>query len=341
MFNIKYVKTNPNTFLIQYKKGQVKRQGSGLSFWYYAPTTSLVAIPTGSTEAPFIFKEKTQDFQEITVQGQVVYRVKDPEKLAQMMNFSLDLENDQYASEDPKKLNDRILNLVQVKTQNNIESLTLREAIAAAQPLVNKVTGSLNASEVLEKLGIEVVDLNILAIKPTPETARALESAVREQLLEEADDALYKRRNGSIDQERAIKENELNTELAIEGKQQQIKESKLQAEMALQEQRRNMKQKEMAANIDQEQQRQELVELSTENERKQADVKAYEIAATMDALSRIKPEVLEAMTMAKLDAKQLMALGLREFAGNVDKIGQMNISPDLIQAITGQLQGKG
>ena len=45
----------------------------------------------------------------------------------------------------------------------------------------------------------------------------------REEILKKADEALYERRNASIEQERRVKENELNTEIAIENKKKQIK----------------------------------------------------------------------------------------------------------------------
>lgn len=121
MFNIKYIKVDPTTYLIQFVKGRAKRRGKGLAFWYYAPTTSLVAIPSGTTDLPFIFKEITKDFQEVTVQGQLVYRIADPEKIAALMNFTLASESSSnnliYRTDDLEKLRNRIVNLVQVKMQ--------------------------------------------------------------------------------------------------------------------------------------------------------------------------------------------------------------------------------
>lgn len=340
MLNIKYIKAEPTTFLLQFSQGKLRRKGNGLAFWYFAPMTSLVAIPLATTELPFMFKETTIDFQEVTVQGQVIYRISDPEKMAGMLDFTLKEDQTGYASEDPNKLNNRIVNLVQVKTQIAVDKLELRQVISSAQTLVKVIKAELVASEILEKLGIEIVDLNILAIKPIPETARALEATVREQLLEAADEAIYKRRNASIEHERDVKENELKTELAIEGKQREIKEAKLAADRVLQEQRREMERIDFEADIAREEQRQQLVERAVENDRKQADVKAYQIGTTMEALNKIDAKVLEALTLSKLDPQQLMALGFKELAGNADKIGNLNIAPDFLQAITGQLNIK-
>ena len=71
-------------------------------FPFFCPSTALLAVPLATTDLPFIFKETTADFQEVTVQGQVVYRIQDPRKLAGLMNFSLNARGDGYQSDDPK-----------------------------------------------------------------------------------------------------------------------------------------------------------------------------------------------------------------------------------------------
>lgn len=338
MFNIRYIKAEPTTFLMKYKNGKLKRKGSGLSLWYYAPTTSLVAIPIGTIDLPFIFKELTRDFQEVTVQGQLVYRISEPEQLASLMNFTLDRDGKKFVSEDPEKLNNRIISLVQVKMRTAIEQLDLRKTLTSSQNLVVTIKDQLIKSEVLLSLGIEVMDLAIIAIKPTPETARALEATVREELLQEADNAIYVRRNASIELEREVKENELNTELAIEEKQQEIREKQLKAERLLQTQRSEIMREKLEADIAQEDKRKELVELASQNERKEIDVKSYEIASNMEALSKVDARVLEALTIANLGPQQLVAQAFKELAGGADKIGELNIAPDLLKAIAGRTQ---
>jgi len=74
MLGIRFIKGQPTTHLIQYRGGRAVREGAGLAFFYYAPTTSLVAVPIASADAPFIFEEVTADFQTVTIQGQVTYR---------------------------------------------------------------------------------------------------------------------------------------------------------------------------------------------------------------------------------------------------------------------------
>jgi hypothetical protein len=102
MFGIRFIKVQPTTYLIQYRGGRAVREGAGLAFFYYAPTASLVSVPIASTDAPFIFEEATADFQAVTIQGQVTYRVAEAKKLAALMNFTLDARGQNYASEEPQ-----------------------------------------------------------------------------------------------------------------------------------------------------------------------------------------------------------------------------------------------
>ena len=336
MFYFKYIKTDPNTCLMQYRSGKLVREGRGTSFLYFAPTSSLVAVPVGSQEVPFIFKEITQDFQEVTVQGQFIYRVIDARKLSELMNFSLKPDGRTYDSEDPRKLSSRLVNLVQVKIRNSIQHLDLRDALISSEPLVRNLKNDLSMSDVLASLGISVLDISLVAIKPTPETARALEASVREKLLQEADDAIYIRRNASVEQERAIQENELRTDIAVEQKKREIEETKREAIRAIQAKDRVIRQEGLDGDIQLEEKRKALVELASANARQEADDKAYAITAVMEAMASVDARVLEAITSAGMDPEQLISQAFRELARSSGKIGELNISPDLLQSLTGR-----
>ena len=49
-------------------------------------------IPTASVNEPFMFAEVTADYQDVTIQGQVTYRIADPRRTAALLNFALDAE---------------------------------------------------------------------------------------------------------------------------------------------------------------------------------------------------------------------------------------------------------
>lgn len=333
MFGIKFIKVQPTIYLMQYRGGKVVREGVGLSFFYYAPTTSLVAVPVGSDDVPFIFQETTADFQAVTLQGQVTYRVGEPKRLAALLNFTLAPNGRGYASEDPKKLPERVIHVINVLARAELQKLGLREAIRASDAIVEAVKKRLATADEITSLGLEVLGLSVLAIKPVPETARALEAEAREKLFREADEAVYARRNAAVQQERAIKENELNTEIAVENKKRQIRETQMEAERAVQEKKHLVEKEALEASISREDRRKKLVELEAENARAEADARAYGVAATMKALRASDARILQALASTNMKPDQLIAFAFQELAGKADRIGQLNISPDLLREL--------
>ena len=333
MFGIKFIKVQPTTYLLQYRGGQVIREGLGLSFFYYAPTTSLVAVPVASTDVPFIFQETAGDFQAVTIQGQVTYRVSEPKRLAALLNYTLAPNGQTYAAEDPEKLPERVIHVINVLARAELQKLPLREAIRASDELVRVVKQRLVVAEEITALGLEVLGLSILAIKPTPETARALEAESREKLFRDADEAVYARRNSAVEQERAIKENELNTEIAVENKKRQIRETQMEADRAVQEKKHIQQKEALEANIGLEDRRKSLVALAAENAKAEADARAYGVSTTMKALGSADTKILQALATTGMKPEQLIAFAFQELAGNAEKIGQLNISPDLLREL--------
>jgi hypothetical protein len=332
MFGICYVKTSPSTYVLQYRNGKPVREGAGLAFFYFAPSASLVSIPLESVDVPFMFREVSSDFQEVTVQGQVAYRVADPKVLASLMNFTLKPKGE-YVSEDPGKLPQRVVNAVQVQLRSLLQEMTLQDLLRGSDRLVQSVRERLKTPEGLPALGLDLVDLAILAVKPTPDTARALEAKAREQILKQADDAIYVRRNAAIEQERAVKENELNTEIAIETKKRQIRETQMDAERAVLEKRQQIEEQGLAGKVELEKRNEQLTELKAANAKREADAKAYALAAVMASIKDVDPKVLQAINLGSADPSTLIAAAFQGLAENADKIGELNISPDLLQQL--------
>jgi hypothetical protein len=313
----------------------------GLSFYYYEPTTSVVVLPVSSVDVPFMFEEITADYQTVTVQGQLSYRIMDYGKITKSLNYTYNLRKNQYMSDDPHKLDQRVITIAKVLTKKYLEQLPLKDAIQSSERLASSMKREVAQHEELEKLGVELMNLSILAILPNKETMRALEAQAREEILRQADEALYVRRNASIEQERRVKENELNTEIAVETKKQQIRETQLQAERSVKQKQNEMEKEQLQFNTAMEERKQQLIELTIANKNAEADAKAYEIAAVMNSLQHVQPNVLQAMANMGMNSDKLIALAFQELAENAGKIGQLNISPDLLQGLMAPAEGRG
>ena len=333
MFGIKFIKFQPSEYVLKYKNGKVVKEGAGISFHYYAPTTSIVMVPIASSDCPFMFEEVTADFQTVSIQGQVTYRIIDRKNVAGMLNFTLAIKsgNKSYISDDPQKLSVRISNLVRVMAKKQIESLKLSDAIRSSEALANNVLEDMRGNEEIRLLGIEIMGLTVLAVRPSKDTSRALEAETREKILKISDDAVYERRNASIEQERGVKENEYNTEIAIENKRRQVRETQLDAEQAELKKQNELKNEQLDAEINLEEKRKNLIALATENSRAEADAKAYELKAMMNALSGVDPDVIKSLAAIGMQPQALLASAFQNLAGNAEKIGQLNITPDLLR----------
>ncbi len=315
MFGIRFIKVPPTTHIMQYRGGKLIREGAGLSFFYFAPTSVIAQIPIASTGVPFVFNEVTADFQDATIQGELTYRVSDPATLSGLLDFSVSPAG-RHLSDDPSKLNDRLIHATQILARAFTQKQPLRELLVSSDTLVTQVLDGLKDSAAVGMLGVEILGLSILSIKATPEMAKALQAGAREQLLQEADEAVYARRNTAIELERQIKENELKTEIAVEQKRREVRETKLAADVAL------------------EQRRVELVDLAIENQRKESQARADALRAMLEPIKDIDWRTLMA-AQSGLDSGQLIAMAFRDLADNAEKIGTLNVSPDLLQSLLG------
>lgn len=331
MFGIKHIKFDSMTYVLYFKNGNIKREGRGLSFFYFAPNSSIAAIPMGSNDLPFVFNESTNDYQTVTIQGQISYKINNPKTLADVLDFTVQ-DNGQYKKNDIEKLNQRIINEAQTATSAYIHGIKLKEAIRSAKAIEENITEGLKSSTAIGMLGIEILGANILAIQATPEMARALETETREKLQQEADLAVYERRNFAVEQERIIKESELNTEIAVEEKQKQIAEKKMESDVQKAENQRKLREMQLEADISVENQRKSLIEQKTENDKKEADTKGYVLETTLKPYRDMNWKTLTALNNNS-DPRFNISLAFRELADNAEKIGNLNISPDLLDSI--------
>src|SRR5689334_5761692 len=153
MLGISYMKATPTTYVLHYKDGKVMKEGPGLSFFYYQPSSTIVAVPIASADLPFVFNEATGDFQPITVQGQLSYRVTDARRLAGLLDFSIDGAG-KYRSEDPKQLRERLITITQTLARAVIGKLPLKQALVSSDAIIAEVLARLTASDAVAMLGV-------------------------------------------------------------------------------------------------------------------------------------------------------------------------------------------
>jgi SPFH domain/Band 7 family protein len=333
MFGFQYIKVTPTQYILYYRGGKLRKSGAGLAFFYFKPSASIVVVPIGSADVPFIFNEISADFQAITIQGQLTYRVQDAQRVAGLLNYTVDGSPAQYISEDPQKLPQRLINLLQVLVRAEVQKLPLKSAIHSMDAVATAVMSKLSNANELASFGVEVLGLAIQAIRPVPEMSRALEAEAREELLRRADQAIYDRRNSAVEQERKIKENELNTEIAVEEKKRQIRETVVNADLAVEAKEQEVRKTKLNGQIALENDRKQFVAARSENAKVEAEAQAYSIEASLKPLANLDPAVLQVLAVQNSDPRLMASMALKELAQNANKIGNLNISPELFELL--------
>ena len=233
MFN--YYKGEPNTYTICFKDGKVRKHGAGINFWYSPLTTTISAIPVASQESHFVFTETTADFQEVAIQGSLTYRLDAPLDVASRLDYTVDPTKKRYKSEDPSKLVQRVINVVQGHTRALISQLSLEKALTSVGSVAKEVLAHVSAAQDLSSLGVVIEGLHFVSIKATPEMQKALEADFRESLSKRADQAIYDRRKAAVEEERKIRESEMNTDVELENRKKALVDTQARNELKLAE----------------------------------------------------------------------------------------------------------
>ena len=176
MFGIRYLKSPATMYVQHYSGGRIKQEGTGLAFYYFAPRSVIVQLPVSSVDVPFAFTEATADFQDATLQGNLTYRVSDPQRLAKLLNYTIG-RNGRYESDDPSKLGERLVQAAQIGARQFIHRQPLRDVLVGSAALVDAMRQSLVESPTLTQLGIEALEVAIVSIDADPEMTKALGGA--------------------------------------------------------------------------------------------------------------------------------------------------------------------
>ena len=95
----------------------------------------------------------------------------------------------------------------------------------------------------------------------------------------------------------------------------------------------------MASDVELESHRKALVEGQTANSRTLAEAEAYRVSSVMQALDKVDPRVVQALVAVGMQPAQLIAQAFGGLAENAGRIGQLNVSPDLLQTLMGNSSG--
>lgn len=312
---VRHLRAEPTSHIIKYKKGRVHRAGRGVALWFLPMSTALAEVPVDDRELSFLFHGRSSDFQDVTTQGIITYRVAAPETTAERIDFSIDLRSGVHLKQPLEKLALFLNELAQQFAWAYVVRTPVRELLVNGQEKVRQdIMAGFEQESGLEALGIEIVSIRVSSIKPTADLEKALETKTREKIQQEADEAMFERRALAVEKERAIAENELQNQIELATREEQ-----LIAQQGQNEKRRieeGAEAKKIAARAE------------AERTQIQSHAKAEGIRLVESA--RVEGERERMDIYRDLPPAVTMGLAARELAGKLHKIEHLNLSPDLL-----------
>lgn len=223
----RHLRGAPTAHIRHHRGGKLLHDGPGISFWFRALTAAISEIPVDDRELAMTFHARTADFQDVSVQATVTYRVGDPALAAARLDFSIDPDTGAWRGTPLEQLG----TLLTETAQQHALAVLARTPLAAAlvdgvAAVRERIAEGLGAEPRLPATGIEVVAVRVMALRPEPEVERALRTPAREQIQQEADRATYERRAVAVERERAIAENELASQIELARREEQLVEQR-------------------------------------------------------------------------------------------------------------------
>ncbi len=328
-----HLRAESNEHVLHYKRGALSVQGRGLAYWFMPLSAAVAQVPSEDIDTTVLLRERTADFQEVAVQCTVTYRIADPERASTRVNFSIGLDTGVWKEQPLERLATLWAQRAQQPTRAYLSTVPVVDAIRdGAQRIRAALDAALGADTDLTAMGLVVVGVQVNKVSPTAELEKAIQTPTRESLQQKADEAVFERRALAVEKERVIKENELQSEIALARRQQDlIKQQGANTLLDIQQQAEADRQRLVAEG--------ERSDLAAQHTRRDA-ITVAEGQARATALQKdvdVEAERGRLAVFRDAPASVLTAFTLQEVANKIDTIHHLNITPDLLGQLAHQL----
>lgn len=319
---LRHFRSEPNCHVQRYRSGKLRGSGRGLSFWFAPFWTSITELPCDDRDLPFLFHGRSRDFQDITVQGTLTYRISRPDDLAERIDFSVELSSGVYTKNPLAQIADLLTQLAQQLVGDYLNETPVRQLLTeAVDEIRQRIRKGMESDPNLKELGLEVISVRITDISPTSDLEKALQAPVREGIQQESDEAVFQRRALAVEKERAIAENELQNRIELARREEELIE---------QEGQNNRQQQLEAAEV----MRIESEAISN-RDRLKAETKANGIRLIEEA--QVESERNRMAIYEKTPVSVLYGLAAREMAGKLERIDHLNLGEPGLAPLLGTL----
>jgi hypothetical protein len=102
------LRSDASHHVIRYRAGKIKQSGRGLVFWFRPDVASIAELPMDDRETTVFLKGRSADFQAVNVQGAIGWRIADPERIAERIDFTIALRGGQHQGQPLEKIEARL-----------------------------------------------------------------------------------------------------------------------------------------------------------------------------------------------------------------------------------------
>jgi regulator of protease activity HflC (stomatin/prohibitin superfamily) len=220
---LSHLRAEPNQFILHYRSGKLARRGAGLAYWFSPLSAAIAQLPVEDVETTFVLTERTADYQDVSVQCTLTYRVADAELAASRINFSVSLQNGSWTEEPLARLASFWSQRARRSARTYLTSVPLVDAVGRGADVIRvAMEEALRVDTEIAAMGLTLVSVQVQRVAPTPDMDKALQTPVREAIQQRADEAVFARRAQAVENERAIKQNELSTEIELARRQEDL-----------------------------------------------------------------------------------------------------------------------
>jgi regulator of protease activity HflC (stomatin/prohibitin superfamily) len=319
---VRHLRAVPTAHVRHVAKGKVAHDGPGISFWFRPLNAAISEVPVDDRELPLVFHARTKDFQDVTIQAAVTFRIADPTIAATRIDFSIDTEVGRWQANPMEQIGEILTQSAQQHALTLVATMPLVQALADGVAATrDAIRSGLAADTRLEETGIVLVGARVMAIRAQADVEKALQNPTREQVQQEADRATYERRATAVQQERAIAENELDNQIQLARREEQLVAQRGQ------NQRREAEEQVAAGGV--------TVAGQADQQRTLAEAKAH--ATQVVGAAEAESEAAHLAPYRDLETGIVLGLALKELAGHLPEIGTLNITPDLLTPLLSRL----
>lgn len=308
---VRHLRSDPTAFVLRYRSGRRIQHGRGIAFWFRPLGTSLVEVPVDDRELQLHLHGRSADFQDLALQAALTFRVEEPETLSARIDFAIDAEQGRHVRTPLEQLAGLLTQVAQGFVWGYLVATPLATLLTSGVDEVERrLREGFAGDERVTGLGIAVSAVSVLAVRPTPEVERALQTPELERVQAAADKATFERRAAAVEQERAIAENELQSRIELSRREESL--------------------------VDQER--------LNDRKRAEAGAEAQAIAARGESAriaqvssARVAAERERIAVYRDTPVPLLQALALRDLARNVPAIEHLAITPELLTPFLARL----